>query len=49
MKKNGLLLSLLLFFSTLLFAQNYEIGNMSQTFTDDSRSRDIATDVYYPT
>ena len=49
MKKNGLLLSVLLFFSTLLFAQNYEIGNMSQTFTDDSRSRDIATDVYYPT
>ncbi|MGB1207535.1 MAG: alpha/beta hydrolase family protein [Chitinophagales bacterium] len=49
MKKVSLLFCFLLCLSTALVAQNYQVGNMSQTFTDNSRSRDIPTDVYYPT
>ena len=49
MKKISLLLCCYLCLSSSLFAQNYQVGTITQTFTDNSRSRDIATDLYYPT
>jgi len=38
----------LLLVANTVFSQNYQTGKTSITFTDASRNRQIATDIYYP-
>ncbi len=49
MKPNISLLIIVLCFSTnFIFAQNFQSGKTTITFTDISRNRQIPTDIYYP-